>query len=111
MQTAVRRYADALRGARGIDTQIRVGLNSGEVIVRLIGSGVGQDYSAVGQTTHVAARMEQLARPGTALITAETLRLAGHAITATPVGRVAVKGLAEEIEAYEIVNAGRATPA
>ena len=111
MQAAVRRYADALRGARGIDAQIRVGLNSGEVIVRLIGSGVGQDYSAVGQTTHVAARMEQLARPGTALITAETLRLARHAITATPVGRVAVKGLAEEIEAFEIASAGRAIPA
>ena len=105
MQAAVQRYADALRGAQGLDVQIRVGLNSGEAIVRLIGSGVGQDYSAVGQTTHVAARMEQLARPGTTLITAETLRLAGHAITATPVGRVAVKGLPEEIEAFEIVAA------
>ena len=106
MQATVRRYADALRGARGVDLQIRVGLNSGEAIVRSIGSDVGQDYSAVGQTTHVAARMEQLARPGTALITAETLRLARHAITAIPVGRVAVKGLAEEIEAFEIVAAG-----
>jgi class 3 adenylate cyclase len=108
MQAAVRRYADALRGARGIDVQIRVGLNSGEAIVRSIDSDVGQDYSAVGQTTHVAARMEQLARPGTALITAETLRLARHAVAARPVGRVAVKGLPDDIEAFEILPA---TPA
>ena len=108
MQAAVQRYADALRGARGVDVQIRVGLNSGEAIVRSIGSGVGQDYSAVGQTTHVAARMEQLARPGTTLITADTLRLARHAVTAIPVGRVAVKGLPEEVEAFEIVAARRA---
>ena len=110
MHAAVQRYADALRGAHGIDVQIRVGLNSGEAIVRTIGSDVGQDYSAVGQTTHVAARMEQLARPGTTLITAETLRLARHAVTARPVGRVAVRGLSEEVEAFEIVAACRPLP-
>jgi class 3 adenylate cyclase len=110
MQASVQRYAGALRHARGVDIQIRVGLNSGEAIVRSIGSDVGQDYSAVGQTTHVAARMEQLARPGTALITAETLRLARHAVTATPVGRVAVKGLAEAIDAFEIVGAYHGPP-
>jgi class 3 adenylate cyclase len=102
MQAAVQRYADTVRGARGVDIQIRVGLNSGEAIVRSIESDVGQDYSAVGPTTHVAARMEQLARPGTALITGETLRLARDAVTARSVGRVAVKGLSEDIEAFEI---------
>src|SRR5262245_17536640 len=71
MQAAVQRYAETLRVSRGIDVQIRVGLNSGDAIVRSIESDLGQDYSAVGQTTHVAARMEQLARPGTTLITAE----------------------------------------
>jgi class 3 adenylate cyclase len=107
MHAALGRYAESLRGSRGIDVQIRVGLNSGEAIVRTIGSDIGQDYSAVGQTTHVAARMEQLARPGTTLITADTLRLAQHAVTARPVGRVAVKGLADEVEAFEIVGARR----
>ncbi len=110
MQAAVQRYAEALRDTRGIDVQIRVGLNSGEAIVRSIGSDLGQDYSAVGQTTHVAARMEQLARPGTTLITADTLALARHAVTARPVGRVAVKGLPEGVEAFEIVAACRALP-
>ena len=49
--------------------QIRVGLNSGEVVVRAIGSDLHMDYTAVGQTTHLAARMEQLASPGSILIT------------------------------------------
>jgi class 3 adenylate cyclase len=110
MHAAVQRYAETLRDPRGIDVQIRVGINSGEAIVRSIGSDLGQDYSAVGQTTHVAARMEQLARPGTTLVTADTLALARHAVTARPVGRVAVKGLPEDVEAFEIVAAARALP-
>jgi class 3 adenylate cyclase len=110
MQAAVQRYAETLRGAQGIDVQIRVGLNSGEAIVRAIGSDLGQDYSAVGRTTHIAARMEQLARPGTALITGETLALARHAVTARSVGRVALKGLSDEVEAFEIVGPWRALP-
>ena len=55
--------------------QIRVGLNSGEVVVRAIGSDLHMDYTAVGQTTHLAARMEQLARPGSTLLAPETRRL------------------------------------
>ena len=56
--------------------KIRVGLNSGEVVVRVIGSDLHMDYTAVGQTTHLAARMEQLADPGAIVITSETLALA-----------------------------------
>jgi class 3 adenylate cyclase len=110
MQAAVRRYAAALRRERDIDVQIRVGVNSGEVIVRAIDSDLGHDYTAVGPPTHVAARMEQLAQPGTTLITADTLRLASHAISARGVGRVAVKGLADEVEAFEIVAGPRRRP-
>ena len=60
---------------RGSLVQMRVGLNSGEVVVRAIGNDLHMDYSAVGQTTHLAARMEQLATPGSILLTAATLRL------------------------------------
>src|SRR5215831_17502471 len=74
MQDSVARYAEDVRRRHGIDVQIRLGLNSGEVVVRAIGSDLHMDYTAVGQTTHLAARMEQLARPGTTLISAETLR-------------------------------------
>ena len=65
MQAAMRRYAEELRRSHGVALQIRVGLNSGEVVVRAIGSDLRMDYTAVGQTTHLAARMEQLADPGT----------------------------------------------
>src|SRR5206468_10568244 len=57
MQEAVKRYAEEVRRARGVTVQIRVGLNSGEVVVRSVGSDLRMDYSAVGQTTHLAARM------------------------------------------------------
>ena len=61
MQAAMRRYAEEVRRAHGVALEIRVGLNSGEVVVRAIGSDLHMDYTAVGQTTHLAARMEQLA--------------------------------------------------
>ena len=71
MQETVDRYADDMRRAHGVNVQIRVGLNSGEVVVRAIGNDLRTDYTAVGQTTHLAARMEQLASPGTILLTPE----------------------------------------
>ena len=71
---ALRRGGPAHR--TGSPVQIRVGLNSGEVVVRAIGNDLHMDYTAVGQTTHLAARMEQMAMPGSILLTAETLRLA-----------------------------------
>jgi class 3 adenylate cyclase len=61
MQESPRRYADDTRRSHGVEVQIRVGLNSGEVVVRAVGSDLRMDYTAVGQTTHLAARMEQLA--------------------------------------------------
>jgi class 3 adenylate cyclase len=93
MQAAMRRYTEEVRHAHGIEVQIRVGLNSGEVVVRTIGSDLRMDYTAVGQTTHLAARMEQLAPPGTIRLTTETLHLAEGYIEVKPLGPVPVKGL------------------
>src|SRR3989449_5663605 len=107
MQEAIGRYADERRRQQGLDVQIRVGLNSGAVVVRAIGNDLHMDYTAVGQTTHLAARMEQLARPGTALLTADTLRLVEGYIEVTPLGPVPVKGLPEPVEVYELLRAGR----
>jgi class 3 adenylate cyclase len=106
MQEAIGEYANELRRQKGLDVQIRVGLNSGEVVVRSIGNDLHMDYTAVGQTTHLAARMEQLARPGTALLTADTLRLVEGYIEVTPLGPVPVKGLPEPVEVYELRRAG-----
>ena len=71
---------------------MRVGLNSGEVVVRAIGNDLHMDYSAVGQTTHLAARMEQLATPGSILLTAATLRLVEGLVQVTPWGRCRSRG-------------------
>ena len=106
MQDVVRRYSDELRRAQGVEVQIRVGLNSGEVVVRSIGSDLRMDYSAVGQTTNLAARMEQLAAPGSIRLTAETLHLAEGFVQVTPLGPVPVKVLAEPVEVFELVGAG-----
>jgi len=71
MQVAIRRHAEEARRAHGINPKIRVGLNSGEVAVRAIGSDLHMDYTAVGQTRHLAARMEQFAGPGVSVVTAD----------------------------------------
>ena len=60
MQSAMQRYAEEVRRTQGLLVQMRVGLHSGEVVVRAIGNDLHMDYSAVGQTTHLAARMEHL---------------------------------------------------
>jgi tetratricopeptide (TPR) repeat protein len=64
------------------------------------------DYTAVGQTTHLAARMEQLAKPDTTLVTAEVLRLAEGFVAVTPLGPMPVKGLDAAVEVYELTGAG-----
>ncbi len=106
MQETVRRYAEEVYRTEGIAVQIRVGLNSGEVVVRTIGSDLRMDYTAVGQTTHLAARMEQLATPGTILITSATLQLAEGFIEVKPKGPVPVKGVAQPVEVYELAGVG-----
>ena len=104
MQEAVARYSGARTRRGGVGVQIRVGINSGEVIVRSVGSDLRWDYTAVGPPTHIAARMEQLAAPAATVLTDTTLALAQHAIRVRPLGRVVVKGLRDELEAYELVG-------
>ena len=108
MQDALRRYAEDVRHATGIVLQVRVGLHSGDVVVRSIGSDLRMDYSAVGQTTNVAARMEQLAAPGTALLTPDTLKLVEGYVAVKSLGAVPVKGLPEPMDVYELTGAGTA---
>jgi len=106
MQAAIASYAEELRQRQGLDVQIRVGLNSGAVVVRSIGNDLHMDYTAVGRTTHLAARLEQLARPGTTLLTGDTLRLVEGYVEVNPLGPVPVKGLPEPIAVYELTGAG-----
>jgi len=105
MQTAIRRYSEDLRRAHGIEVQIQVGLNSGEVVVRAIGNDLHMDYTAVGQTTHLAAHMEQLALPGTIRLTSETSRLPEGFVEVQAMGPVPVKGLVDPVDVCALVGA------
>jgi class 3 adenylate cyclase len=95
MQDALHRYADEVRRTHGLTVQMRIGLHAGDVVVRAIGNDLHMDYSAVGLTSVLAARMEQLATPGTALLTADMLRLVEGYVEVKPLGPVPVKGLPE----------------
>jgi class 3 adenylate cyclase len=108
MQESVKKYAEEVRRSHAAVVKIRVGLNSGEVVVRAIGSDLHMDYTAVGQTTHLAARMEQLADPGAIVITPETLGLAEGYVEVKSLGPVPVKGLAAPVEVYEVTGVGPA---
>src|SRR6059036_3982289 len=104
MQESVGRYAELIQRTEGISVRIRVGLNSGEVVVRSVSSDLKVDYSAVGQTTHLAARMEQMADPGTILVAPSTVRLAESAVQVTPLGARPVKGLDAAVDVSELVG-------
>src|SRR5262249_41516821 len=103
MQQRITEYGDEVQRIHGIPILIRVGLASGEVVLRSLGPDPGA-ISAVGQTVHVAARMEQLAKPGTILATAETAALGASRVRTRLLGPVNVKGLNEPVEVFEVVG-------
>jgi class 3 adenylate cyclase/tetratricopeptide (TPR) repeat protein len=105
MQAAVQQYAAEVQRSHGVPVQMRVGLNAGEVVVRAIGSDLHMDYTAVGQTTHLAARMEQMALPGSILLTQAVLSLTEGYVQVTPLGPMPVKGLAAPVDVFELVGA------
>ena len=106
MQENIGSLAEGLRQRHGLSVQIRVGLNSGQVVVRSVGSDLRMDYTAVGQTTHLAARMEQLAPPGQVLLTEQTLRLVEGYVAVKSLGPTPIKGLAGPIAIYELSGPG-----
>jgi class 3 adenylate cyclase/tetratricopeptide (TPR) repeat protein len=106
MQEAVKQYAAEVQRTHGVPIHIRVGLNAGEVVVRSIGSDLHMDYTAVGQTTHLAARMEQMAMPGAILITPAVLGLVEGFVQVKALGAMPVRGLRDPVEVYEVTGAG-----
>ena len=105
LQAAMQPYAEDVRHQHGVTLRIRVGLNAGEVVVRAIGNDLHMDYSAVGQTVHLAARMEQLAPPGNVLLTTAVLRLVEGLVQVNALGPLPVKGLSEPVEGFELLGA------
>jgi hypothetical protein len=106
MQASVKHYAGDVQQPHGVPLHIRIGLNSGEVVVRAIGSDLHMDYTAVGQTTHLEARMEQMATPGSVLVAAETVQRAEAWVQVKPLGPLPVRGLTAPVEVFELLGAG-----
>ena len=104
MQNALRGISETVRRQFGIEVQVRTGVHSGEVVVRTIGNDLTMDYDAIGMTTHLASRMEQLALPGTIRITADTLRLVEGLVQVRTLGLIPVKGMLKPIEIFELLG-------
>jgi len=105
MQDLVRHYGDDIQRSHGIPIQMRVGLSSGEAVLGMNTHGLHASYTAIGLPVHIASRMEQMAKPGTVLATADTVRLAAAHIEVKTIGPLMVKGLDRSIEVSEIRRA------
>jgi class 3 adenylate cyclase/tetratricopeptide (TPR) repeat protein len=105
IQKAIGEYGEKLKADRGVEFKMRIGLNSGPVIVGSIGDDLRMDYTAVGDTTNLAARMEGMANSGTILGTAYTHKLARDFFEFESLGKVEVKGKKEPVDAFELKKA------
>jgi len=103
IQKALMGYSEKLRKERGIDFKMRIGLNSGPVVVGSIGNDLRMDYTAIGDTINLASRMETMAKPGTVLLSGHTYKLAKDFFKFEPLGKVQVKGKEELQDAYELL--------
>jgi class 3 adenylate cyclase/predicted ATPase len=106
MQEELRRYADRLRAEGKIPVEARVGVNTGEVVVRTIETGGHTEYTPVGHVTNLAARMQTAAPPGSIATSDATHRLCEGYFEFRTLGPTAVKGLNAPVEVYEVVRAG-----
>src|SRR5256886_10589024 len=108
MQQALSRDRGELERTRGIDFRVRMGLNTGLVVVGAIGDNLRMDYTAVGDTTNTAARMQQLAPPGGIVVAEATQKLIAPYFETRALGAVPVKGKSQPVAAWELVGAAGA---
>ncbi len=107
MQQESKRFAENLRRERGVNFQIRVGLNTGEVVLRSIRKDdLHADYVPVGHSTSLAARLQTLADPGSIIVSESTYKLTEGYFAFKPLGEVRVKGVSEPINVYEALGVG-----
>ncbi|MGH8530804.1 MAG: ATP-binding protein [Nevskiales bacterium] len=107
MQGELREYADALRLSRGLSLSVRMGLNSGEVVVGKIGDDLRMDYTAQGNTVNLAARMEQIAEPGRIYLTRYTATQVEGYFRLRDLGAMQIKGRSEPLQVYELEGLGQ----
>src|SRR6202521_3062669 len=95
MQDGIRRFGDP-------DLQIRVGVHTGEVVVQAIEHGIYQTYDAAGANVHLANRLEQLAGPGSALVSKETYAAAKQFVEVEPLGTQSIRGIATPVDVFKL---------
>src|SRR2546422_1494460 len=106
LSEALRRYANELRLSRGLNFSVRMGLNSGEVVVGTIGDDLRMEYTAQGHTVGLAQRMEQIAEPGKVYVAEHTARLVTGFFRLADLGPLTVKGVQDPLRVYELEGAG-----
>jgi class 3 adenylate cyclase/tetratricopeptide (TPR) repeat protein len=106
IRDALRHFNNQLEAERGLSLPARIGLNTGPVVVGTVGNDLKMDYTAIGDTTNLASRLESLARPGTILISESTSRLVRGFFRLREIGPLTVKGKSEPVAAFEVI-AGR----
>jgi class 3 adenylate cyclase/tetratricopeptide (TPR) repeat protein len=107
LQRELRRYADEMRLEHGLNFSVRMGLNSGEVVVGKIGDDLRMDYTAQGHTVGLAARMEQIAEAGKVLLTGHTANLVTGYFALRDLGETRIKGVSEPLHVFELEGVGR----
>jgi class 3 adenylate cyclase/tetratricopeptide (TPR) repeat protein len=108
LQSDVTAYAAELRRSEGLDLSIRMGLNSGEVVVGAIGEDLAMEYTALGHTVGLAQRMEQLAAPDRVYLTQHTASLAEGYLALTDLGEVTIRGASRPLRVHELTGVGAA---
>jgi len=105
IQIAIKEYEEKIQNTTGVDFKMRIGINSGPVIVGAIGDDLRMDYTAVGDTTNLAARMESEAQPGTILVSADAYKAIERYFEFKDMGALKVKGKESPQKAYELLKA------
>jgi class 3 adenylate cyclase/tetratricopeptide (TPR) repeat protein len=107
MQEETRRYGDNLRAQGGAPVEIRVGVNTGEVVIRSISTSEGHvEYTPIGHTTNLASRMQAIARTGSILTSEHTQRLAEGYFQTKALGPVQIRGMAQPVVVFEVAGLG-----
>src|SRR5713226_3941008 len=107
MQEEIKRFAERLRAEQGVNLQVRVGVNTGEVVVRSIATGDGKtEYTPIGHSTSLASRLQMLASPGSVAISEAVRKLIEGYFRLKPLGPVRIKGASEPVNVYEVTGLG-----
>jgi class 3 adenylate cyclase/tetratricopeptide (TPR) repeat protein len=106
IQNAMVDYGAQIQKKYGLDFKMRIGINSGAVIVSAIGDDLRMDYTAVGDTTNLAARMESMANPGAIFVSTNTHKIVKRYFEFDPIGKIEVKGKEQPQDIYELKKAG-----